>query len=540
MSSRRLIALAALVAVIGGCRPSSAVRAGRAARAARPDPPEVLRIRIPEDPGDLPCELRSDAWCDRMLVDTVYEPLVRWEPGRGFVGVLASDWRYLDAGATFQLDLRKDVRWHDGRPFKARDVKETLARVMAGTAGQGYASVQRQLQAAVSQIQYPTDHLLELRFHRPFGPILELLAMVPILPAPPELKPGSAPGVQPRPGVIGTGPFEYVQWWPQEKIVLARSAGYRGPRARLARIEFHRVPTLAEAITRLKEGKLDLVFDLRADDYRQVLQALGSRAQTLAPEPAEFAGLSLNATRPPFDDARVRRAFALLLDRRKLSSALPGPRSQLLEQPIWMAGPQAASARGTGVARDVAAARALLEEAGWKVEPGQTVRRKAGRDLTVQLVTSDTFVAFNRGLRALRDDLAESGVNLNVDLQIWGQFVLALRRRAFDAIALGRALGGAWTDLTDLFHSTSVTGGANWGGFRSPEVDALLARIQLEIHPRKRSELERQVFVLLGKETPLVPLYAPRMLGVSRLPLSAPASAAWLDLARTAPVGARR
>jgi len=284
--TRSLVLVAALLAAASGCRHSPAVRAGKAARAARTPPSDVLRIRIPEEPGDLPCELRSDTWCDRMLVDTVYEPLVRWEPGRGYVGVLATDWRYLDAGATFQLDLRPGVRWHDGRPFTARDVKETLTRVMAGTSGQGYAGVQRQLQAAVSQIQYPTDHRFEIRFHRSFGPILELLAAIPIRPAPPVAKPGAPTAPQPPEQVIGTGPFEFVQWWPQEKIVLAR--------------------------------------------------------------------------------------------------------------------------------------------------------------------------------------------------------------------------------------------------------------IQLEIHPRKRAELERQVFVLLGKESPLVPLYAPRMLGVSRFPLVAPASPAWIDLARTAAVSGRR
>jgi ABC-type transport system substrate-binding protein len=139
----------------------------------------VIRVRIPADLPQMPCLLRNHTWCDRILWHTVYEPLVRYDVAqKRFVGVLATSWKYLDGGRTFQMELRRKVRWHNGRELKSRDVKHSLDRLRNQSTFSGHPAV-RLLRLHVEGFSYPTDHLFEIKFKKPFGPILEVLSALP-------------------------------------------------------------------------------------------------------------------------------------------------------------------------------------------------------------------------------------------------------------------------------------------------------------------------------------------------------------------------
>ncbi|HKI80741.1 MAG TPA: hypothetical protein VKA04_03765, partial [Pseudodesulfovibrio sp.] len=80
----------------------------------------MLRVRIPADLPKLPCVTQRHRWCNRILQDTVYEPLVRWSPRKErFEPVLATSWKRLEKGLVFQLTLRDKVLWHNGEPLQA-------------------------------------------------------------------------------------------------------------------------------------------------------------------------------------------------------------------------------------------------------------------------------------------------------------------------------------------------------------------------------------------------------------------------------------
>jgi peptide/nickel transport system substrate-binding protein len=487
----------------------------------------VIRVRIPADLPQLPCLLRNHTWCDRMLVHTVYEPLVRYDVRKGkFTGVLATGWKYLDEGRTFQLELRKKVKWHNGKAVTTKDVKHTLNLLQTGSVYQGHPA-SRLLRKHVERYSYPTDHLFEIRFKKPFGPILELLAALPIMPAPKTLgKPETN-----RERIVGTGPYRFLQWWPAEKIVFSRFADYWGQPGRAYRLEFHVIPSVAQARKKLLAAKLDLIFDVSTIQYKRALNADGAKLRPFSIEPAQFAYLALNTQRGPFMDPRVRRAVGLLLDRSKLLGAMPGRRPRTLEQPVWILGPQARASKGTGMTRAPAEAKGLLEKAGWR----RTGRywKKNGKRLEFTVVTANRFTAFNRGLKATRSDFEDAGIKLQVAKVLWGELVVSLKKKRFDAIALSTPLYGPWSDLTDLFHSRSISGGGNHAGWRNATMDKLLEKMMGQVKQTQRMAAERRIFQFLAKEAPIIPLYAPRNIGLARKNLSnIVPTPLWLDLSQ--------
>jgi len=487
----------------------------------------AIRIRIPSDLPQLPCLLRNHTWCDRMLMHTVYEPLVRYDVrARKFVGVLATRWKYLDEGRTFQLELREKVKWHNGKKVTSKDVKHTLNLLRSNSRYTGHPA-SRLLRDHVDRFSYPTDHLFEIRFKKPFGPILELLAAVPILPAPKTLgKPETH-----RERIVGTGPYRFLQWWPAEKIVFSRFGDYWGRSGSPYRLEFHVIPSVTLARKKLLASKLDLIFDVSAVQYRRALNADGKKLRPFSIEPAEFAYLALNTAQGPFQDARVRRAVGLLLDRTKLLGAMPGRRPRTLEQPVWIMGPQVRTSKGTGLVRAPAEAARLLEAAGWR-KSGK-YWQKNGKPLTFTVVTATRFTAFNRGLKAIKRDFDGAGIKLLVAKVLWGELVVSLKRKRFDAIALSTPLYGPWSDLVELFHSRSISNGGNHAGWKSEKMDKLLDEMVRQVKRTKRQATERRIFRLAAKEAPIIPLYAPRNLGLARKALTdVVPTPLWVDLSR--------
>lgn len=487
----------------------------------------AIRIRIPADLPQLPCMLRNHTWCDRLLMHTVYEPLVRYNVQTGkFQGVLATGWKYLDKGLTFQLELRPKVNWHNGKTVTSKDIKHTLNQLRHNALYQGHPA-SRLLREHVERFSYPTDHLFEIRFKKPFGPILEVLAAVPILPAPETLgKPETH-----RERIVGTGPYRFLQWWPGEKIVFTRFQDYWGPSGRAYRLEYHVIRSMAVAREKLLASKLDLIFDVSANQYKRAIHANGKRLRPFSIEPAEFAYLALNTARGPFMDARVRRAVGLLLDRSKLLGAMPGGRPRPLEQPVWINGPQTASSKGTGMTRTPTEATRLLKAAGYGKDGKHW--KKGGRRLEFTVVTATRFTAFNRGLTAVKRDFDDAGIKLNIAKVLWGELVVSLKQKRFDAIALSTPLYGPWSDLADLFHSQSASGGGNHSGWTSPKMDKLLVKMLREVDRTKRLALERVVFQLAAEEAPIIPLYAPRNLGLATKTLTNTVpTPLWVDLSR--------
>src|ERR1700694_4314115 len=231
---------------------------------------------------------------------------------------LARAWHWSDGGRTLTFSLRGDVRWHDGTPTTARDVAWTLA---AGRdAATGYPRLHDL--RAVAAGGPPNDSTVVLRFTRPFAPdafpdVLTDLAILPahLLDSVPHARLREADwNVHP----VGNGPFRFVTHEPNRRWVFAASpdfpAGLGGP-PQIERLIVVVVDEPMIKLSALVAGELDFagVSPQHAAFVRR------HTALAIKDYPLIFPyGLVFNTRRAPFDDARVRLAAALAIDRSEI------------------------------------------------------------------------------------------------------------------------------------------------------------------------------------------------------------------------------
>lgn len=494
----------------------------------------VLRVRIPTNLASLDCVLRGDVWCDRVLIGTVYEPLVRWDSERRrIVPWLATKWRRADGGRALDLTLRAGVKWHNGAPFTAKDVRASiLSFANRGSGAPGTTPLTRRLGRVLESVHYTSPRHVRIRFKKPFGPVLPLLAALPMRPAPDRLSKTAEPAVR----VVGTGPFRFVQWWPDVKVVLSRWRGYWGRPAPLRTLEFRVLRSLQAAEAAFRAGTVDLIPDLDTLTFRRARRRLAHRDPVpLFAEPAAFSFLALNPRGAPFTDRRVREAVLRLIDRRALLATLPGGPPALLPGPVWRHGPQARGLSDPwGPAPTPRRARRLLRSAGWTRAPGRPWIR-GGRPLRFEILTASRAVAFNQGLRKVKAGLASAGVEMVIRRRSWPQVLVGISRGTYQATAWITRLDSPWTSLSDLLAPKKAPRSGAPPGLAAlfPVLARLVKRSRIEPSLPRRQRLERQALARLAATALLLPLHTPRLLSLARCRLDPWINTVtWIDLSR--------
>lgn len=294
---------------------------------------------------------------------TVYEPLLRLGADYRVEPLLATRWELIPSN-TWRFHLRQGVRFHDGTPLTAEAVRWTLERMTrrgTGTLGIGVGSARAVDDSTVDVTPVVANRRLPEQLTHPNWSIMS---------------PRSDPATHP----VGTGPFRFVQYRANDHITVSRFDGYWGTRATLDRLTFRFVPDPATRVLALRAGEVDVVaeFPREVADPR-VVRSPVSGYETLY--------ITLHGA-PPYDAGRelaVRRAVAASIDRAHIArevwrgAADPAP----TVVPAAVLGRHAGRVRG--VRYDPAAARAILDSAGWTPGPDGIRRRKAKR-LTLTLV----------------------------------------------------------------------------------------------------------------------------------------------------------
>jgi peptide/nickel transport system substrate-binding protein len=231
---------------------------------------------------------------------------------------LARAWRWSDGGRTLTFALRRDVRWHDGKPTTARDVAWTLNAARDPVAGYPRLNDLR----AVASVAAPNESTVVLAFTRPFAPdaFPDVLTDLAILPAhllaavPPARLREAEWNLHP----VGNGPFRFVTHEPNRRWVFAANADFPAALGGPPQIERLIVVVVDEPMIKLSalvSGELD--FAGVSPQHAAFVRRHSGLAIAEYPLILPY-GLVFNTRRAPFDDARVRLAAALAIDRREI------------------------------------------------------------------------------------------------------------------------------------------------------------------------------------------------------------------------------
>jgi peptide/nickel transport system substrate-binding protein len=227
---------------------------------------------------------------------------------------LAETWTWSEDGKTLTFKLRQGVKWHDGQPFTAKDVKCTWDLLQGKGEQKLRANPRKEWWGNVDEVTADGDDLTAV-FHlkRPQPALLTLLASgySPIYPC-------HVPPAQMRTHPIGTGPFKFVEYKPNEYIKVARNPDYWKPgRPYLDGIEYDIVPNRSTAILGLVAGKFDMTWPYYVTP--PLVRDIKKQKPDMACVRATNNGttnLLINRDAPPFDNADLRKALMLTIDRK--------------------------------------------------------------------------------------------------------------------------------------------------------------------------------------------------------------------------------
>ncbi|MGH2558857.1 MAG: ABC transporter substrate-binding protein [Thermomicrobiales bacterium] len=433
----------------------------------------------------------------------IYDNLIRFNPldgGQTIIPDLAQSWSMSEDGLNYTFNLREGVTWHDGTPLTADDVVATFDR--RRNPPEGVVSIRQGLYDAVTEIQAvdPQTVTFVLSEPRPF--FLEALATgwsVVLQKASLDANNGDLRRVQDSPG---TGPYRFSSQESAVKWVVERNPDYWNQELPYVdSIERIQIPVAKDRGTAVLTGDVDFADHVSVDVYEEALNRPDEVGAIMNPATWAFT-VTFNAQKPPFDDARVRRAVHLAVDRYALaeayaqsdniivgsrwchpSSPLATPREEVLKLPGYRPERE----------EDIAEAQRLMAEAGFA----------DGVQDVVLLMRGTTGAGVDIYGPAVQDFMRR---NLNIESTIQpvdGTVYFDIVRGGEFNLTVG-VPAGAINDPSDYWSQWFKTGAPqNYGGYSNPEFDDLLAQISRELNVDTRRDLVRQAEDLLDQECPM-------------------------------------
>jgi peptide/nickel transport system substrate-binding protein len=426
-------------------------------------------------------------------LDAMYDNLVAWNEKMEAQPALATSWEASADGSAWTFHLRPNVKFHDGTSFTSQAVKTTIEHVL----DQNTLATRRANYTLIKQIDTPDDLTVKLTTDPPSADLPFLMADGSVrISSPTALqKFGQDFGRNP----VGTGPYKFEEWVPNDHVSAVINADYWGAKPQLRRFVYRPIPEAAGRVVALKTGEADVVLNLPPSDVASLQQDSLLSVQ-ITPGLTIVEG-EPRQSKPPFNDVRVRQALNQSIDKNAIIANVMGGRGEPLNTPsvpgLW----------GTydfdPLPFDPARAKQLLTDAGHgdgiDVNLVYVSGRWAGDDQVAQAMQG--YWA-NVGIRATIKKIqsAELDPLLAADPDtLPGTVVLLLKTSAYVDYHLYR-----------MFHSdaTTKTVTAQHYAYQNPEVDKLINQERTTFVAEQRLPILKQAEQLIWNDQPLVFLFA--------------------------------
>lgn len=409
-------------------------------------------------------------------------------------------------GMTIRYRLRRNVRWSDGVPLTAQDVIFSYTAIMNPQNLTG----SREGYDEIRSINAPDPYTVVLKLKQPYSPIL-LTFFAPnqnyaILPAHLLASYPSLNRVSYNSNPVGSGPYELERWLHGDRMVFVRNPHYFGKRPAIQRIVLKFIPQSETILTQLQTGEID--GTLSADPA--IAPYFGSlhRSRVLKTPIPSIGAITFNVHDPILSDSRVRRAFAMALDRESIvSRASDGVRNDadamrgLFE---WAYDPSVRYPQ-----YDARAAAQLLDSAGWRLG-SDGVRRKNGAPLRLQILYPAGSAIFTRLVTQIQQKEAAVGIAISVRSEVESE-LFDTKGELLDGrfqIALNPWINGADPELVWFFGCAQrAPGGFNIMEYCSPVVDRAEEAGMRTFDRAQRVRDYATVQEQLARDLPLLPLY---------------------------------
>jgi peptide/nickel transport system substrate-binding protein len=394
------------------------------------------------------------------------------------------------------------VTFHDGQPFDAEAAQNSFERIAEASGDR--------LSLDADSAEVVDEHTLEVTTTEPNLALPSQLVH-------PSMTPMVAPGTDVGSQPTGTGPFQFVEYTPEEQLVVERYDDYWDEPARLEELTFRFIPDGESRWLSLRSDEVDLIYDLPRESLSEAMDTDGIKAgfeSGVSPAGStEIMYFNKHGNEPytVFSEREVRQAFAQALDREQIVAELWGDSATLTNTvtPSELYGEHADLIEGPEY--DPEQAEQLLEEAGWE-EGDDGIRQRDGERLTVTMVNGYPPIDLRKPMPQLvQAQVKEVGFEVEiVETPEAGAYFDRLETGEGD-IFLERVAQNNATPMqfaSAFFYSKAGNSYAEWFA-ASPEFDELLEEAQATADHNEAARLTAEAMsVAIDDETVVVPLAA--------------------------------
>lgn len=424
----------------------------------------------------------------------IFDPLIlrnrdmKLEPG------LALSWKTLD-DRTWEIVLRQGVKFHDGTPFTAKDVKFTLERII----NPDQKSPRRSNLEAIEKVEVVDDYKVKITTKAPYPILPARLADELIVPADYVKKVGDAEFAK-KP--IGTGPYKFVKWVKDEQVVLEANTEYWRGAPAIKTVIFRPIPETSTRIAELQTGAVDIIVNVPPDQVQTLESGSNTRVSTAPSSRVIFIGFVTNKG-GPLANPKVRQAINYAVDVDSIIKNILKGNGYRVASPLTTAH-FGYNPTVKPYPYDPAKAKALLKEAGYPDGLELTMDSPNGRYLM------DKEIA-----EAVVGQLAQVGIKVKLSVLEWGVYVKKIMAKELTGMYLlgwGNTTFDADGTLYPLLRS-----GQRFSYYENPKLDKLLDEARSIIDEKKRLADYQEAVKIINEDAAWLFLHQQRdIYGVSK------------------------
>ncbi|MFL0267354.1 ABC transporter substrate-binding protein [Candidatus Clostridium radicumherbarum] len=466
---------------------------------------KVKRLTIGRASDSLSLDPANTTDMDSIKVTVnIFETLVKYEKdGKEIIPSLAANWKSSEDGLSWIFNLRQGIKFHDNTKFDAAAVVFNFQRWMntSNPYHDGEFSYWNYVFGGfpgfIKSVKAVSEYSVEIKLSKPFAPFLSTLAMpVFAIESPEAIK---TYGVEVYKHPIGTGPFTFKSWTPNDNIILSRNNNYWNTPAKVDEVEFVVIPSSSDRLEKLKEGKILIADNLGPDDTSVIEN---DPNLSLYYRPCFNVGyLAINNEKAPFDNRLIRSAMSYAINKDELIKTafnnIAKPAKTLIPPVLWGFNESIAPSE-----YNIEKSKELLKEAGFP----------NGFKTTLWVMnTSRNY--FPKPLE-VADFLKASFHKVNIEVTIktfnWDEYLNKIKNGEHELALIGWTGDNIDPDnfLYTLLSSDNAKPGmaSNYSFYKNKDIDMLLNQARETTDLAFREYLYRKLLEAVNIDMPSIPL----------------------------------
>lgn len=434
-----------------------------------------------------------------------------WEPG------LAESVNISKDKKTYEFTLRQGLKWSDGKPITAEDVKFSFDVYF----DEKYKALHvRPYLEGIERAEVVNERTVRFTAKDTYFGNFSSIAGGIVVVLPKHVYSDPEKSKELNKTVIGSGPYMMDKYEKGKRIVLKKNKNWWGnniPELKgMYNFETIILKFIKEdnvALEMLKKGEIDFM-GLTPEQYMQKTsdKPWGEKVfkvKTQNDAPVGYGFIAWNLTNDLFKEKSVRRALAHLMNRDLMNKKFLFDTSLMATGP-WYQQSMYASKNVKAIPFDVKAAIELFKKSGWTDTDGDLILDKVvnGKKLKMSFTLLNPSEDMNKYFTIFKEDAKKAGVEVNIKNLEWNSFVKLLDERKFEAMTLSWTGGDIDLDPKQIWHSSSAAvGGSNFNGYSNPQVDKLIDEARLILDAKKRATILQKVYELIAEDAPYLFLF---------------------------------